>query len=55
MFKHQQAQRTARLKWQWAQWPMAPIGFAWCQQTTKHNVGRPPNRWSDNLVKVARM
>jgi hypothetical protein len=54
------ARRIADLKWQWAghiarrtdgRW----VGkvLEWRPRTGKRSVGRPPIRWTDDLVKVA--
>ena len=52
--------RIAKLKWQWAghmarqedtRW--APRILQWRPWTKKRNIGRPPKRWSDDIVQKA--
>ncbi|CAB3231006.1 unnamed protein product [Arctia plantaginis] len=54
------AQRISALKWQWAghiarrtdgRWGSKVL--QWRPRTGKRSVGRPPTRWTDDLVKVA--
>ncbi|KAI8441652.1 hypothetical protein MSG28_015206 [Choristoneura fumiferana] len=54
------ARRIAKLKWQWAghiarktdgRWGQKVL--EWRPRTGRRAVGRPPTRWSDDLVKVA--
>jgi hypothetical protein len=54
------ARRIADLKWQWAghiarrtdgRWGGKVL--EWRPRTGKRSVGRPPTRWTDDLVKVA--
>lgn len=54
------ARRIARLKWQWAghiarrtdgRWGRRVL--EWRIRTGRRSVGRPPTRWTDDLVKVA--
>ena len=54
------ARRIAKLKWQWAghiarradgRWGVKVL--EWRPRTTKRSVGRPPSRWTDDLVKIA--
>ncbi|KAI8424369.1 hypothetical protein MSG28_002896 [Choristoneura fumiferana] len=54
------ARRIAKLKWQWAghiarrtdgRWGQKI--FEWRPRTGRRAVGRPPTRWSDDLVKIA--
>ncbi|KAL0871065.1 hypothetical protein ABMA27_004870 [Loxostege sticticalis] len=54
------ARRIANLKWQWAghiarrtdgRWGRKVL--EWRPRTGRRNVGRPPTRWTDDLVKVA--
>ncbi|KAI8437485.1 hypothetical protein MSG28_011804 [Choristoneura fumiferana] len=54
------ARRIARLKWQWAGHIARRTDGRWCQEvlewrprTGRRAVGRPPTRWSDDLVKIA--
>ncbi|KAI8441762.1 hypothetical protein MSG28_005454 [Choristoneura fumiferana] len=54
------ARRIAKLKWQWAghiarrtdgRWGQKVL--EWRPRTGRRAVGRPPTRWSDDLVKIA--
>ena len=54
------AQRISKLKWQWAghiarrtdgRWGCKVL--EWRPRTGKRSVGRPPTRWTDDLVKTA--
>ncbi|KAJ8719488.1 hypothetical protein PYW08_011663 [Mythimna loreyi] len=54
------ARRIASLKWQWAghiarrtdgRWGGKVL--EWRPRTGRRSVGRPPTRWTDDLVKVA--
>lgn len=54
------ARRIAKLKWQWAghiarrtdgRWGRKVL--EWRPRTGRRNVGRPPTRWTDDLVKAA--
>ena len=54
------ARRIAQLKWQWAghiarrtdgRWGGKVL--EWRPRTGRRSVGRPPTRWTDDLVKVA--
>ncbi len=54
------AQRISKLKWQWAghiarrtdgRWGRKVL--EWRPRTGKRSVGRPPARWTDDLIKVA--
>ena len=54
------AQRISKLKWQWAghiarrtdgRWGRRVL--EWRPRTGKRSVGRPPARWTDDLIKVA--
>ncbi len=55
------ARKICRLKWQWAghvarktdgRWARKVL--EWRPRTGKRSVGRPPARWTDDIVKVAR-
>ena len=54
------AQRISKLKWQWAghiarrtdgRWGRKVL--EWRPRTGKRSVGRPPTRWTDDLIKTA--
>ncbi|KAI8440994.1 hypothetical protein MSG28_009271 [Choristoneura fumiferana] len=54
------ARRIAKLKWQWAghiarrtdgRWSQKVL--EWRPRTGRRAVGRPPTRWSDDLIKIA--
>ncbi|PZC80416.1 hypothetical protein B5X24_HaOG214718 [Helicoverpa armigera] len=54
------AHRISKLKWQWAgqiarradcRWGRKVL--EWRPRTSKRRVGRPPTRWTDDLIKVA--
>ncbi|PZC74016.1 hypothetical protein B5X24_HaOG208430 [Helicoverpa armigera] len=54
------AHRISKLKWQWAghiarradgRWGRKVL--EWRPRTSKRSVGRPPTRWTDDLIKVA--
>ena len=54
------ARRISKLKWQWAghivrrsdgRWGKKLL--EWRPRTSKRSVGRPPARWTDDLVKIA--
>ena len=54
------AHRISKLKWQWAghiarradgRWGRKVL--EWRPRTSKRSVGRPPTRWTDDLMKVA--
>jgi hypothetical protein len=54
------AQRIAKLKWQWAghiarrtdgRWGGKVL--EWRPRAGRRSVGRPPTRWTDDLVRVA--
>ncbi|KAI8431975.1 hypothetical protein MSG28_004504 [Choristoneura fumiferana] len=60
LFMDSEARRIAKLKWQWAghiarrtdgRWGQKVL--EWRPRTGRRAVGRPPTRWSDDLVKIA--
>ncbi|KAI8433376.1 hypothetical protein MSG28_015417 [Choristoneura fumiferana] len=47
------ARRIAKLEWQWAGHIARRTDGRWGQKILEWPVGRPPTRWSDDLVKIA--